>query len=284
MKVISWNILHGQPLPPPDPWMNLEQSRAVLKEASRRLHESFKGDDFIIGLQEVDLHQERSAGLHQVEELAQSLGAKHFAYAPAIFGTPGSAWRKAKRGEVKIFTESEIETEALDAAGPMYGIGMVTSLPVRKWHRCELGKSPVGVHMRFPEGDSYKTIYVEDENRVALAAELENGFTVIVTHLSFVPLANLIQYWRVLIWAMRLPGKVIIMGDLNLPWNIPQKFSLRRSMKSQITWPIWEPKFQLDYLLVPRFRKWAKNLHLNEYEIPDLAMSDHHPHGIDIQL
>ena len=264
--------------------MDESESIAILAKAAGRFKDSFDGDDFLIGLQEVDLHQERSAGLHQVKELADAFGADHWAYAPAVFGTPGSAWRKAKRGEVAIFTEAEQGSEPLKLAGPMYGIGMISSLPVKKWHRLELGKSPIGVHMRFPNGDGHKTVYVEDENRVALAAELENGYTIIVTHLSFVPLANLFQYWRILGWALRLPGRTIIMGDLNLPWNIPQKVSFRRSLKRQLTWPLWEPKVQLDYILVPKFSKWARNLHDTEYSIPDVGLSDHHPHGVDISI
>ena len=264
--------------------MNESESGAIFTEAARRLKTSFAGDEFVIGLQEVDLHQKRSAGLHQVKEFADALGTSHWAYAPAVFGTPGSAWRKAKRGEVAIFTEKELGGEALSLAGAMYGIGMISSLPVKKWHRLELGKSPVGVHMRFPDGDGHKSVYVEDENRVALAAELENGYTIIVTHLSFVPLANLIQYWRILAWGIALPGRTIIMGDLNLPWNIPQKVSLRRSLKRQLTWPLWDPKVQLDYILVPKFRRWARNLRDAQYTIPDLGLSDHHPHGVDIAL
>ena len=264
--------------------MDEAASRAILQEAASRFKGTFAGDDFVMGLQEVDVHQDRSAGVHQVKALADAFGVAHWAYAPAVFGTPGSAWRKARRHEVAIFTEEHQSSEVLHAAGPMYGIGMISSLPVKRWHRLELGKSPVGIHMRFPEGDGHKTIYVKDENRVALAAELENGYTIIVTHLSFVPLANLIQYWRILFWSLRLPGRTVLMGDLNLPWNLPQKISLRRSLKRQLTWPLWDPKVQLDYILVPKFSRWARDLRDTEYTIPDLGLSDHHPHGVDIQI
>ena len=302
MKVISWNILHGQPLPPPEPWLDEATSRAILHEAAGRLLSSIGGQDFILGIQEVDANQERSAQLHQVKVLAEALGAEHWAFAPAIFGTPGSTWRKVKREDRSLFTSLEGEgldsdlanvkrsssskvdiAPQIDDVGPMYGIGLISSIPVKRWHRIELGKSPIGLKMRFPEGDEYKSLYIEDENRVALVAELENGFTILVTHLSFVPLANLVQYWWLLLRIARLPGKKLIMGDLNLPWNIPQRVSLRRSLAKKLTWPIWDPKFQLDYLLVPRWQRWARKLQIKQFELPELGLSDHHPLGVEIQ-
>ena len=62
-------------------------------------------------------------------------------------------------------------------------------------------------------------IYVKDEPRYAVAAQLTNGFTVVNMHLSFVPLVNLFQLWRVKRWLAKMPGKHILLGDLNLPFN-----------------------------------------------------------------
>jgi endonuclease/exonuclease/phosphatase family metal-dependent hydrolase len=92
-------------------------------------------------------------------------------------------------------------------------------------------------------------MYVKDEPRIAIAAELENGYTVAVTHLSFVPFVNLYQLFRVKRWLGKLPGKHILMGDLNLPANIPVKFSKWRSLNEMATYPTWGAKIQFDYIL-----------------------------------
>jgi endonuclease/exonuclease/phosphatase family metal-dependent hydrolase len=284
MKVISWNILHGQPLPPPDPWLDEERSLELLRHSTGILAAAIGKGPFVLGIQEVDALQTRSAYLHQTEVIAEALGAgaEYWGFAPAIFGTPGEPWRSAKREPVKIFTH-QTEAKVLQGAGPTYGDGLITNIPVKKWHRCELGKSRVGVNMKFPDGKGGRnTFYIKDENRVALIAELENGYTVAVTHLSFVPFVNLYQYWKLLIFMWRIPGKKIVMGDFNLPWNIPSKLSLRRSLKSEMTFPIWEPKVQIDYLLVPRLRSWARKLKVSPMEIPVLDLSDHLPHCVEI--
>ena len=287
MKVISWNILHGQPLPPPDPWMDREQSLSVLGASTSLLVTEISGAPFVLGIQEVDALQARSALLHQTAVIAEVLSkggqqALYWGYAPAIFGTPGEPWRSAKAEPVKIFT-NETADEKLQQAGAMYGLGLITNVPVKGWHRCELGKSPVGIRMKFPDGKGgFTGFYIKDENRVALLAELENGYTVAVIHLSFVPFVNLFQYWRLLLWLRKFPGKKIVMGDFNLPWNIPSKLSLRRSLKSEMTFPIWQPKVQIDYILVPRLRAWASKLRVFSMNIPDLKLSDHRPHGVEI--
>ena len=94
-----------------------------------------------------------------------------------------------------------------------------------------------------------RAIYVNDEERVALAAHLDNGWIVINTHLSFVPFVNLYQLGKVKRWAKTLSQggkyKVLIIGDLNLPKNL----SGWNSLINQKSYPSWGAKVQFDYIL-----------------------------------
>ena len=271
--------------------MDEERSLAVLGASASILSGAIGSSPFVLGLQEVDALQARSAMLNQTKVIASTLSgaderestSKTFwGYAPAIFGTPGEPWRGAKREPITIFTD-ELPQERLTEAGPMYGVGMVTNIPVKRWHRCELGKSPVGIWMKFPDGNGgFTNYYIKDENRTALIAELENGYTIATTHLSFVPFVNLFQYWKLLLRMKRIPGKKIIIGDFNLPWNIPSRLSLQKSLKSEMTFPIWGPKVQIDYILIPKLRSWARKLKVSSLQIPVLNLSDHLPHGVEI--
>jgi endonuclease/exonuclease/phosphatase family metal-dependent hydrolase len=46
-----------------------------------------------------------------------------------------------------------------------------------------------------------------------------------------------------------MPGKHILLGDLNLPFNIPVKFSKWKSLNQVASYPTWQPKIQFDYIL-----------------------------------
>jgi endonuclease/exonuclease/phosphatase family metal-dependent hydrolase len=111
---------------------------------------------------------------------------------------------------------------------------------------------------------------------MAIAAELENGFTVAVTHLSFVPFVNLFQLWRTKRWLAKLPGKHLLIGDLNLPFDLPVKFSKWQSLSHHKTYPSWDPKISFDYIL--------SNSEINSDAIAPMksAFSDHLPVTIEI--
>lgn len=294
MKVISWNLLHGQPLPPPSTPLPAEEAARLLTIAGSTLSEL--GVD-LLGVQEVDAAQPRSAKLSQVEILADAMGAEHWAFAPAIMGTPGETWR-ALRGDEQVIEESSgVKPRAKSGAKsgaksePRYGIGLISTIPVKKWHRIELGRSRIGLPLAIPAGGDLgeateakrvpiRFIYVRDEPRVALAAELENGFTVAVTHLSFIPFVNYYQLIKVRRWMKTLPGNPIIMGDLNLGWALPVRGTHWRSLRTMNTYPSWGSKIQFDYITahVPDFGERT----IGEIEIPDLGISDHLPIGVEI--
>jgi endonuclease/exonuclease/phosphatase family metal-dependent hydrolase len=167
-----------------------------------------------------------------------------------------------------------------------YGIGIVSKIPVVSWHRLNLGNSPVGLPLIVPGDESGKGrprfIYVKDEPRLAIAAVLENGFTIVNTHLSFVPGVNLAQLHRLKKWALSIAQstgtRAIVMGDLNLPKNLPIVASPWKSLVTQNTYPSWGGKIQFDYIL-------ATDLSLGEFSVRNFSptgVSDHLPIGIQL--
>jgi len=277
MRITSWNLLHGQ---------GARSFRAVADALD------VGNSDFVIGVQEVDAFQDRSDQVFQVADLASELSAKHFGFVRCVIGTPGFKWRKVKGDEVILITNT---SSANDDNPPSYGIGLITNVPVKKWEVLALGKSAIGLPLVFPAGDAdsagdanssskpkLRFIYVKDEPRYAVAAQLENGFTVVNMHLSFVPFVNLFQLWRVKRWLAKMPGKHILLGDLNLPFNLPVKFSKWKSLVSMASYPTLQPKIQFDYILSDNFAvdKSSKDLVKPIYLKSDI--SDHLPVTIEI--
>ena len=283
MKVTSWNLLHGAATPsapvnepagaePANPGAPIspELARDLLQRASA----SLVGE--VIGLQEVDRHQPRSGGLHQVQILAADLGGAEWAFAPTVIGTPGEEWRPNTQAEHHLETNSS----PTSLSERSYGIGLISKIPVLKWHRLELGRSIIGLPLAVPTSKGVRPLYVKDEPRVAIAAELANGFTVAVTHLSFVPMVNIYQLRKVQKWLAKMPGEKILIGDLNLPFGIPEKVSSWKSLTHDTSYPSWGAKVQFDYIL-------AQNL--NGVQITSMAqihpgISDHLPISVEVAI
>ena len=281
MRITSWNLLHGK---------GATNFRAIANALD------VGRSDFVIGVQEVDAFQDRSDQVFQVAELASELGATYFGFVRCVIGTPGFKWRKVRKDEAVLITNSDLMNSGRNSDNPpSYGIGLITSVPVKKWEILTLGKSVVGLPLVFPDasagesaaGDSkarpkVRFIYVKDEPRYAVAAQLENGYTVVNVHLSFVPLVNLYQLWRVKRWLAKMPGKHFLIGDLNLPFNIPVKLSKWKSLVSMASYPTWQPKIQFDYILSDNFgidksnQDLVKPIHLRS------EISDHLPVTIEI--
>lgn len=226
----------------------------------------------VAGFQEVDHHLARSGNEPQMQIAAQSLGAPYWAFAPSVIGTPGEI-----RRNLNSFDERIISNESVNTVGS-YGIGIVSRIPVIKWERLELGRSVVGLPLLIPAEKGVRAIYVSDEERVALAAHLDNGWIVINTHLSFVPFVNLYQLGKVKRWAKTLSQggkyKVLIIGDLNLPKNL----SGWNSLINQKSYPSWGAKVQFDYIL-------SNTLDANQIEVLPTSVtgvSDHLPISIRI--
>ena len=300
MRIATWNLLHGQPIPPtsenPFSSFSESQSNQHLSEIAQFISSS--GIE-IIGLQEIDDSQERS-GLHsQIAKIAQHMNqldsgraqsgqinsgkrnSYHFAYARTVIGTPGFKWRKLRKDE-EVINPNDGQAS--------YGIGLISQIPVKQWQTLSLGRSWVGLPLAVPGGKNGKSIrflYVRDEPRIALAAQLENGYTVAVTHLSFVPLVNLWQLFRVKRWLKEIRKEsdhVILLGDLNLPFNIPMRpraLSEWRSLHNQKSYPSWKPSVKFDYILSLKNRKKEQG-GATEVELPPSGYSDHLPLAVDL--
>jgi endonuclease/exonuclease/phosphatase family metal-dependent hydrolase len=242
----------------------------------------------VIGVQEVDEKLERSGKISQVRLLAESMRANDWAFAPSVIGTPGFKWRALGKTDVSIVTDKNSHTDGGTELVGGYGIGIASKIPVKHWDRIDLGRSVIGMPLIIPaEGkngkQSVKPIYVADEPRVALAATLENGWTIINTHLSFVPILNLLQLRKIKRWAKELSKthgtQVLIIGDLNLPKGIPAMASKWKSLVTQNTYPSWGAKIQFDYIL-------SDTLKADQFEALDTVItgiSDHLPIRVRIK-
>ena len=225
----------------------------------------------VIGLQEVDYFLERSGNHNQTGLVASIVGAKDWAFAPSLMGSPDEDWRNPTESDDKLITNKS------DVAPGSYGIGMASKIPVQSWHRLELKGSPVGVLMAFPVNGKLKRVYVRDHPRSALAAKLDNGWLIINTHLSFFPGFSLAQLIKIKRWANTLgvtdKSKILIMGDLNIPFAIFARGFKWKSLATMRTFPSWYPKWQLDYFLSQTLT--SKDVQHIPY--PHSGMSDHVP-------
>ena len=228
----------------------------------------------VLAIQEVDHRLTRSNSSAQTSDIALAMNASEWAFAPAIIGSPEGKWEKANND---IATNLK-SNSAIDSGS--YGIGIVSKISVIKWHRLNLGRSIVGMPLLIPDTETgkAKAIYIKDEPRLAIAAELENGWTVINTHLSFVPGVNVFQLSKLKKWADSFGEKVLLMGDFNLPGSIPAIGSKWQSLILQNTYPSWKPKIQFDYIL-------SKGVALKDViQVPTTrsSISDHLPLSIEL--
>lgn len=278
MRITSWNFLHGQPLKPPS--AELENSEASNGGEQRYASAVRALATDVIALQEVDFNLERSGSRNQSRDIAETITADYWGFAPAISGTPGVNWRLLKKDEKEIFTNES--AGQMEGAG-YYGISIISKLPVKSWLRLELGRSVLGMPLLIGnEKGKLAFLYVKDEPRLAIAAVLENGWTVINTHLSFVPFVNIYQLYKLSRWADAIEReyatKVILLGDFNLPGGIPSRLTHWKRATQSLSYPSWGPKISFDYILTK-----AENLErCVEITTPSLEISDHRPISVDI--
>jgi endonuclease/exonuclease/phosphatase family metal-dependent hydrolase len=276
MRVISWNLLHGQKIPPTDS----QNWQVELETAAKTVSDKMQPD--FLALQEVDNFQSRSGFINQSKLIAESMQLKHWAYLPTLIGTPGEKWRAVKDLNQAIITSENHQSN--DVAS--YGIALATNQPIKKLYVKKLGRSLIGMPLLIPKdnGKGVRFIYVKDEPRVALIAELENGFTIATTHLSFVPGVNIFQLNKISSFLKKLAGISVLMGDLNLPANLPSKLSGFRSVLSQSTYPSWGPKIQFDYIMASKGLLKDSRLIHQEIKSTNPGISDHIPIGVTLQI
>ena len=249
MRLATFNLLHGRSLT--DGLVDAARLRRAVAEL---------GAD-VLGIQEVDRDQPRSHGLDLTAEVAAGMGAVDSRFVAAIAGTPGGHWVAA--------------TDADAPGAAAYGVGLVSRLPVRRWHVLRLPAAPVRSPVLLP--GTRQMIWLKDEPRVAVAAELD-GLTVATTHLSFAPVWNGVQLRKVTTWLRDLPGPRVLLGDLNMPGPLPRLLTGWAPLARTATYPTTGPRIQLDHVLgsgpLPR---------VTSVESPALALSDHRPLLVELQ-
>ncbi|MCU1690168.1 MAG: Metal-dependent hydrolase [Pseudonocardiales bacterium] len=222
MRVATFNILHGRSLH--DGEVQVDR----FADAIRAL------DADVLGLQEVDLDQPRSAGADLTEVAAQAMGATDHRFVAALSGLPGGTWTAA--------------TGAEQPGAASYGVALLSRYPVRSWQIVRLPMLPVRVPFLTPDR---KAIIVREEPRVAVAAVVATplgDITFAVTHLTFLPGWNSVQLRRI-VRATRDATRLILMGDLNMGPGPARRVTGLTPLAHAATFPLTRPLRQLDHIL-----------------------------------
>ncbi|PYC67077.1 hypothetical protein C7C46_30740 [Streptomyces tateyamensis] len=218
LRIATFNLLHGQPLaadgsPLPYP-----------TEAAEPLHEAIAAlDADVLALQEVDRHQQRSGLADQTAVAAKAMDAADWRFAAALHGRPApvAGWlRDPEPDGLRVYGPQDLGAAA---DRPSYGTALLSRLPVRHWRARRFAPAPFGLPLRVAGRRGLTP--VPDEPRAALAAVLagEQGeFTVVATHLSFVPGWNMAQLAGIRRWIADLPRPYLVLGDFNLVGPVPR--------------------------------------------------------------
>ncbi|MFW3169891.1 endonuclease/exonuclease/phosphatase family protein [Geodermatophilus sp. CPCC 206100] len=197
----------------------------------------------VLAVQEVDAAQPRSHRTDQAAVLADGLGAAHWRAAATVAGTPDPfrSWTPA---------EPALRGPHPGAAGPVYGIALLSRLPVLEWSVLGLGAGRARLPVQGPDpaNGGRRWWWVPDEPRIAVAARLA-GLTVVTTHLSFAPHTAVRQLLRLRRWVSAMTGPVVLAGDLNLPGAVPARLLRATALVRTPTFPGAAPRVQLDHVL-----------------------------------
>ena len=281
IRLATFNVLHGVPIlgaqstgqqsPTSLPLGDDE----LLKEAVRTI------DADVIGLQEVDVWQPRSTMAHQVESVAEALSADHWLFAASVSGTPGEqGWTRGLESQIHGSADGGHPIEQT----PLYGVGLVSRLPVLSWQTVQFDPAPMSLPLMIPAQPRPRFIKVADEPRCAIAAVIQGRhgvFTVATAHLSFVPGFNVKQLRQLRTWLADLPRPLIIMGDFNLPGALPARITGYPSLVKQATYPSMRPTAQLDHILADGLASTAIG---GPAIVQRLPVSDHAAVSIDLDL
>ncbi len=257
LRVGTWNLLHGRSVS--DGSVDADRLRACVQLL----------DADVLAIQETDRLQPRSGMVDQAALAAEAMGAPWWRYVPALHGTPGASWRPA------------VLDDGTSAAGPTYGIGLLSRYPVTRWRVRRFTAPPVAVPLLVPgrPGLTWRL----DEPRVAIAAVIRGPrglMTVAAAHLSTVPGWNARQLLRVARWLADLPAPRFLLGDLNLPGPLPFLLTGWRQLARVRTYPAYRPAVQFDHVLAqgvnPRRVRAVRVLHL--------PVSDHRAVVVDLAV
>lgn len=282
MRLATFNVLHGRSL----------DDGAVERQRFGDVVAALDAD--VLGLQEVDRRQARSGHLDLTALAAEASGATAHRFAPALIGTPGEEYRRLAHDE-----------DGVDE--PSFGVGLVSRWPVRSWHVTRLTGAPLRSPILLPKAAKVRAderearaseasaaggapaprgrfMWLRDEPRVVLAAVIDGPhgpFTVATTHLSFVPAWNAGQLRLAVRALRRLPSPRVLLGDLNMPARAAALVSGWRPLARRPTFPAWQPRVQLDHVLLDR-RGGARWPAEGAAETPRVPFSDHRPLVVEV--
>ncbi|MEO7746467.1 MAG: endonuclease/exonuclease/phosphatase family protein [Actinomycetota bacterium] len=233
----------------------------------------------VLAVQEVDRGQPRSGGTDQLAVTAAAAGAATGAFAATLHGVPGPgrAWQVAG-GEPTVWAPGQAP-----AAGPSYGVGLVSRWPVLTWQvrRFAAARGFLPLVMPGEGGGRPQLLVVPEEPRAALAAVVQTPrgpVTVVSTHLSFVPWAAVRQLRAIARWTAGMPGPRLLLGDLNLPGGLPARLTGWQRLARTPTFPSGGPRIQLDHALG---HGWH-GVHA-QVTTPRVGLSDHRPLVVHLQ-
>ena len=225
MRIATFNILHGR---------SVEDGRVDVD----RLADAVKTlDADVLGLQEVDRDQPRSMNADLTAVAAEAMGAVDSQFVAALSGTPGGTWMAAT-GEEQPGSAS-------------YGIALLSRYPVISWRVVRLPALRAIVPLWSTW--THRPYWARDEPRVAVAAVLEGPFgefTVCNTHLSFIPGWNAFQLRSLVRSLVGTREPMLLIGDLNMEQRRAAQVSGLRPLATAATFPVDEPRQQLDHVLV----------------------------------
>ena len=225
MRIATFNILHGR---------SLDDGRVDVD----RLANAVKSlDADVLGLQEVDRDQPRSLGADLTAVAAEAMGAVDSQFVAALSGTPGGTWMAATGDE--------------QPGSATYGVSLLSRYPVVSWRVVRLPALRISVPLWSPV--THRPFLGQDEPRVAVAAVLDGPFgqfTVCNTHLSFIPGWNSSQLRRLVRSLTGTREPLAVIGDLNMQQAQAARVSGLRPIASAATFPVVQPRRQLDHVLV----------------------------------
>ena len=252
MRIATFNVLSGRS-PGED---RVDEAR--FRQAIGSL------DADVLGLQEVDRRQPRSAGIDLTAVAADAMGAGEQVFAPALIGVPGDPWLAAT-GE-----------ETPDA--PAYGIAFLSRYAVTAARVVRLTGAPVPLPHRSP--GHRRPVWVHDEPRVAIVAEVDapgGPVDVVTTHLSFLRPWNRRQL-RLLMAALGpLAGRrIVLVGDLNMQPRPAHRITGLTPLATGRTFPAHAPREQIDHILATGFAAARPG------RAVELPVSDHRALLVDV--
>jgi endonuclease/exonuclease/phosphatase family metal-dependent hydrolase len=188
---------------------------------------------------------------------------------------------------VGVHPEYTAQTEKLAALTgmPYYRFAPAIELPEGFYGNAFLSKIPIVsaevVPIPDPEVRTFNGYY---ESRCVLKVKLENGLTVLVTHMGLNPDEQENAVKTVLSLAEN--EKCVLMGDFNMTPDDATLAPIFKKMKDTaalidgegLSFPSDKPDRKIDYIFVSR------DVEVVSAEIPPVVASDHRPHTATVKL